>query len=393
MKPHADYYQSLTIDEKVFLKNVSLLQDYFQKPLGVVVKGHAYGHGLLEAAQLFVKAGVKRLICYHLSDAITLRERYSKISILLIGPVELSDLEDCAKLRIELTIWSLSFLKAVREYFDKSLPGHPTLGVHLEIETGMYRTGILPEEVWKERKDIFEHPRVQLVGFSTHLSGADEKENIDRVKAQVGVFRSFQGRIKDILPHRWQDLEWHGPNSAGLMLKNLDVFTHSRVGILAYGFFPSAYSRSLWPADSEAPTPALEWISSIAGYQEIPADKYTGYGQTHKTSEGTETVMIPTGYGDGFPRALSNNWCVEINGHPCPVIGRVNMNQIIADVSGREIPKSEKTVKLIQASGDFDWYWAAERSGRFIYESLTGISPKIIRHIVSPKGERLKEKG
>src|SRR6056297_1554869 len=381
MTLHAQYYQSLAIHEQRFLKNINTLQLYFRKPLGVVVKGNAYGHGLMEASQLFIKAGVKRLICYHLTDALTLREKYSEISILLIGPVEIGDLKNCAQKRIELTIWSLSFLRTLLEYWDNSGANHPKLSVHLEMETGMYRTGIVPEEFWKEGKGVFDHAGVQIIGFSTHLSGADEKENMERVKKQLHEFRSFQDQVRNVLPRRASDLEWHGPNSAGLMLDSLDFFTHSRIGLLAYGFFPSEFSRSLWPAEYDEPSPALEWNSSVAGYQDIPSGKYTGYGQTYQTENKTKTVMIPTGYGDGFPRALSNNWKVKISEQYCPIIGRVNMNQIIVDVGVKNSPKPEKSVKLIEAKGEFDWYHASRISGRFIYELLTGISPKIVRQI------------
>ncbi|NBB88582.1 MAG: alanine racemase [Bacteroidetes bacterium] len=385
MNMHASYYQSILINEVVFLQNVQILKDYYQKPLGVVVKGGAYGHGLLTASRLFVKAGIQRLICYHLSDAQGLREAFPNISILLIGPIEMSDVEACRRNNIEITIWDYSFLEKVQQYAEKAPIDIPNLKIHIELETGMNRTGIKPNCIYSNLNRIFSKNRTDVIGFSTHISGADEKDNLDRVKKQIKNFGSFKVTIEKLRPRTFQDLEWHGPNSAALILRP-KVFTHARLGILAYGFFPSSFSRSQWPKSFPSPRPSIQWQSRVAGSQVVPANQYTGYGKTHKTSRVTRTLMLPTGYGDGFPRALSNNWKVNIDGHLCPIIGRVNMNLIIVDVSELNKISHDSQVTLIQAKGDFDWYRAAEKSNHFIYELLTRISPKIPRLVKIEKG-------
>ncbi|GEM_PF-926677 len=382
MKHHASYYQSLIINEKIFLQNIRTLQVYYKKPLGVVVKGHAYGHDLLTAAKLFVKAGVGRLICYHLSDAITLRKQHNQLSILLIGPISRKNIEQCKEYNIELTIWELSFWESIQKVIPRIESSGEPLKLHFEIETGMHRTGIPPDEIKQKIGDLFRHPQIQCLGFCTHLSGADESDNIDRVHSQIQVFRNFRAEIEKEHPQIKGKLEWHGPNSAGLMIEHADVFTSARTGILAYGFFPSPYALSRWPSDQyPAPKPAIEWKSRIAGRQRIPNGQFTGYGKTHKTSHEVDTVMIPTGYGDGFPRSFSNRWKIKIGREYWPIIGRVNMNQIIVDVSGLPFRPEETEVTLISADGPFGWDAAAEQSGRFIYELLTGISPKIERQV------------
>lgn len=383
MKYHDPYYQNLTINEQVFLQNVQTLKAFYQKPLGVVVKGHAYGHDLLTGSKLFVKAGISRLICYHLSDAVTLRKKYNNISILLIGPVSKDEIAVCSQYTIELTIWNLSFWKQIQEKVKEKESGRYKLSLHFEIETGMYRTGIEPDEMKLHLRDIVRQKEIQLVGFCTHLSGADEPENIDRVRGQINVFRNFKSDLQKSQLANKKDLEWHGPNSAGLLLDDADVFTNARTGILAYGFFPSVYSKSLWPSDKfPLPEPAIEWKSRIAGFQTIPGNRYTGYGKTHQTQQERHTVMIPTGYGDGFPRSLSNQWKIKIGQAYYPIIGRVNMNQIIVDVTDLPNDLSEQEVTLIEAGGPWGWASAAKKSGRFIYELLSGISPKIKRKVI-----------
>ena len=379
--PHSEYYQQLIIHEKIFLNNLRILQEYYQKPLGVVVKGNAYGHGLLETARLFVKAGIARLICYHLADAVTLRAHYPELSLLLIGPITLEEVEICRKQRIELTIWDLSFYKAVLNRASQRSPEERKISVHIEIETGMHRTGIQMVGLLTEAKELIADERINLLGFSTHLSGADEEENVDRVYEQIQNFKIFKRKWQEMQSFQNREWQWHGPNSAGLLVETADIFTHARVGILAYGFFPSTYSQSRWPAGRERPEPALEWTSRIAGYQYIPRGRFSGYGKSYKTKKALQTVMIPTGYGDGFPRGLSNDWCVKIEGIFCPVIGRVNMNQIIVDISEVRLNEKEASVTLIERNGEYDWYSASKRSGRFIYELLTGISTKITRRI------------
>lgn len=385
MNMHASYYQSILINEVIFLQNVQILKDYYQKPLGVVVKGGAYGHGLLTASRLFVKAGIQRLICYHLSDAHCLREAFPNISILLIGPIEMRNVEACRRNHIEITIWDFSFLEKVQQHAKKAPADIPNLKIHIELETGMNRTGIEPNCIYSNVNCIFTTDRIEVIGFCTHISGADEKSNLDRVKSQIENFGSFKATIEKLRPKTSQNLEWHGPNSAALISRP-KVFTHARVGILAYGFFPSSFSRSQWPKSFPPPRPSIQWQSRVAGSQVVPANQYTGYGKTYKTSRITRTIMLPTGYGDGFPRALSNNWKVNIDGHLCPIIGRVNMNQIIVDVSELNEILHDSPVTLIQANGEFDWYRAAEKSNHFIYELLTRISPKIPRMVINEKG-------
>lgn len=381
MNIHASHYQSIIINEGVFLQNVRILKDFYQNPIGVVVKGGAYGHGLLTASRLFVKAGIQRLICYHLSDALCLREAFPNISLLLIGPIEISDVEACKRENIEVTIWDFSFLEKIEQSESKNPHDTHTLKIHIELETGMNRTGIEIDCLYPKLDSIFSENRTKVIGFCTHISGADEEENLDRVENQLENFGNFKAYIEKLYPVASKNLEWHGPNSAALLSKP-KVFTHARLGLLAYGFFPSWFSRSQWPKTLPQPQPSIKWQSRVAGSQLIPANQYTGYGKTYKTSKVTRTIMLPTGYGDGFPRALSNNWKVAVEGQLCPIIGRVNMNQIIVDVSGINEISDDSPVCLIQSEGDFDWYRAAEKSNHFIYELLTRISPKIPRQVI-----------
>lgn len=376
MNMHSDYYQRLTINKQQFLRNIELLKEQAAQPLHVVVKGNAYGHDLLTASALFVEAGIERLIMYHLSDALILRKKYPELSLLLIGPIEVGDIAICRAQRIEITLWDFPFLASLRKVTEEQSSEWPPLRVHIEVETGMYRSGILPADILSSQNEMFESAHCEIVGFCTHLSGADEADNIERVQKQIQEFSVFR---KELLGRVPKIFEWHGPNSAALALDTAKVFTHSRVGILAYGFFPSAFARKLWADAAELPKPGIRWYSNVAGRHRIPAEKFTGYGKTHKTESPTTTFMLPTGYGDGFPRALSNRWEVGIQSQKFPIIGRVNMNQIIVEVPEDLSPVAGREVCLIDSEGVNDWYAAARLSNRFIYELLSNISTKIPR--------------
>jgi alanine racemase len=376
MKIHSAHYQRLTIDKQQFLRNIELLKQTATQPLHVVVKGNAYGHDLLTASSLFVEAGIERLITYHLSDALMLRKKYPDLSLLLIGPIELGDIAVCRAQNIEITVWDLPFLTTIRKVVQTQSSEWPSLRIHIEIETGMYRTGIVPADIFSLENEVFESVHYEIAGFCTHLSGADEPENIGRVQEQIEIFSSFRN---EMMRRIQREFEWHGPNSAALALDTTQVFTHCRVGLLAYGFFPSSYARKLWSPTAEVPKPSLKWYSNVAGKHRIPADKFTGYGKTHKTVSPTTTLMVPTGYGDGFPRSLSNRWEVEIQSQYFRIIGRVNMNQIVIKVREDLKLDDDQEVCLIDREGANDWYAAARLSDRFIYELLSNISTKIPR--------------
>jgi alanine racemase len=235
MKIHSAHYQRLTIDKQQFLRNIELLKQTATQPLHVVVKGNAYGHDLLTASSLFVEAGIERLITYHLSDALMLRKKYPDLSLLLIGPIELGDIAVCRAQNIEITVWDLPFLTTIRKVVQTQSSEWPSLRIHIEIETGMYRTGIVPADIFSLENEVFESVHYEIAGFCTHLSGADEPENIGRVQEQIEIFSSFRN---EMMRRIQREFEWHGPNSAALALDTTQVFTHCRVGLLAYGFFP-----------------------------------------------------------------------------------------------------------------------------------------------------------
>lgn len=365
-------YQWLEIDKRQFIKNVKILQTHIHPEIAAVVKGNAYGHDLMTAVELFKEAGIKRFCTYHPHHALTLKMKYPEYQVIAMGPVRMDQVGEMVEAGVELYVWDLPFMDHL---LSESKHWSSVAQIHLEAETGMYRTGLPLKKIPALLEKIEKAPKLEIKGICTHFSGADEKDNLDRVQDQFEKWRELKETVKTYIN---REIEWHGANSsAGIMLPE-DSFTFARLGLLLYGFFPAEYSKNIWPEDIEAPSPAITLKGRTSGRNVIPENGYTGYGKTWKAEEDTDSMIIPIGYSDGLPRALSHHWSVKMNSDPLPILGRINMNLTIVQ-SPPEQTGTQNEIVLIDSNPPFDWYEASEVSGRFIYELLTLLSPEIPR--------------
>lgn len=311
-------------------KNVKLL---------CVIKADAYGHGAVPFAEMFdSKADFFGVAC--IEEAIELKKAGIKTPILILGWVPPDLFEDIVQYDIRIPIFHLDDAKALS---DEAVKQGKSVPFHFCVDTGMSRIGFQVSEKSADIcKEITELPGIVAEGLFSHFATADE-EDLSKAIAQRDRFKQFI----NLLAERGIDIPIkHLNNSAGIM--NFDeYFDMCRMGIILYGLYPShEVDKSLLEI-----RPVMEWKTHISHIKELEPGREISYGGTFKTDETRKIATIPVGYADGYPRCLSNKGKVLINGQSAPIVGRVCMDQFMADITGIEAEIGDEVI-LIGKSGD-----------------------------------------
>ena len=297
-----------------------------------VIKTDAYGHGAVMVAKALEKICVDAFAVATVEEGVELREHGVTEPILILGHV----FPDMMKAAIdhELTMAVFNEGNAVMLSIVAGTIGK-TAHIHLKLDTGMGRIGFVPHEAGsEERKEvlntiegIFQLPNLSIDGIFTHFAKADWADKTF-MNEQIALFKST---VAD-LEARGLDLGIrHMCNSAAGLEKDDDFFDMVRVGITVYGLWPSDEVQK----DKIDLRPGMSLVSHVSNVKEVGPGFPVGYGSTYVTTkERTVIATVPVGYGDGYPRSLSNKGEVLIAGRRAPIIGRVCMDQCMVDVTG-----------------------------------------------------------
>lgn len=296
-----------------------------------VIKTDAYGHGAVRVAKALEDIGVDAFAVATVEEGVELRESGVTEPILVLGHVFPDML--AAAIEHELTLAIFNEGNAVMLSIVAGSLGR-TAHIHLKVDTGMGRIGFQPgEEGSPERNEvlntiegIFQLPNLSVDGIFTHFAKADWADKTF-MKEQIARFKSF---VSDLEARGLNLGVRHMCNSAAGMEKDDDFFDMVRVGITAYG---------LWPSDEVDVgkidlRPGMSLVSHVSHVKTVGPGFPVGYGSTYVTTKPrTVIATIPVGYGDGYPRSLSNKGEVLIAGRRAPIIGRVCMDQFMVDVT------------------------------------------------------------
>ena len=339
--------------------------------LMAVVKADAYGHGAVEICkQLSDK--IDCLAVASIEEAIDLRSNEIQKPILILGYTMKDNYGKLIDYAIEQTIYSLEdaiCLNKIAEAKGKKA------AIHIAVDTGMGRIGFMPtDESVEQIKKISELSHLKLKGIFTHFATADEEDKAYTYE-QIKKFESF---VTLLAPKGIVFEEKHMCNSAGIIDFTQQCNTMVRAGIILYGLYPSnEVCRS-----NVILNPALEWKAHVVYVKEVPQGTSISYGRTYVTTkEKTKIATINVGYGDGYPRALSNKGRVLIRGKSVPIVGRICMDQFMVDVSGLDEIEVEDVVTLIgRDGGEFiSVEEVAELAGSFNYEFVCDIGKRVPR--------------
>lgn len=341
----------------------------------VVAKADCYGHGALQITSLLsLKEYVWGFAVATLDEAIVLRRGGITKPILVLGCVFPEQWLDALENNIRITVYTEELTQVLS---DMAVKAGRKAYVHVKLDTGMGRIGFT---AGKESADTIEAisklPNIVMEGLYTHFSKADEGDKSYTVK-QMDEFISMKQELADrgiVFPY------YHCCNSAGIIDLKGAGQNLSRAGIATYGMYPSEEVHK----ENVDLKPALELISHVAFVKWVDEGALISYGGTYKTTRKTKIATIPVGYGDGYPRSLSNKGYMLIHGKKAPIIGRVCMDQCMVDVTDIEDVKFGDKVVLVGRDGDE--YLSVETlsrlSGRFNYEFVCLMGKRIPREYI-----------
>lgn len=370
MKEYNRVYAAINLD--AICHNVKAMKKNINENtmLCGVIKADGYGHGAVPIAKA-IESLVWGYAVATIEEAINLREHQLVKPILILGYTPVCRMEDAVRYDIRSTIFQ--YEKAVSLSNQAVLQGK-TARLHIKIDTGMSRIGVpANEDAIKLIKDIKHLPGLEIEGIFTHLATADSADK-SAAKEQVSKFKWVLAELEKEginIPIK------HCSNSAGIIdlhEANIDMV---RAGISLYGLYPSE------EVDKNAVIlqPALELKSHVTYIKIVPAGTAVGYGGTFITDKPTKIATIPVGYGDGYPRPLSNKGYVIIRDKKVPIIGRVCMDQFMVDVSEIDNVEEDDEVILVGRSEHevISVEELAELAGTFNYEFVCDLGKRIPR--------------
>ncbi len=382
MGRYSRVYAEINLD--AILHNMAQMQQKIQKHTKImgVIKTDGYGHGAVpigkELEQLDVTWGYATAT---VEEAKILRRNALKKPILVLGAVFEEQYHALAEEDMRATVYSLKQAKEL-ETFAAGL-GKKII-IHVKIDTGLSRLGFqVTEKAADEIAQIAGMPHIIIEGMFTHFAKSDAR---DKTMAK-GQMEQFQ-KTKEMLAQRNVRIPLiHCSNSAAIIdmpKANMDIV---RAGISLYGMWPSDEVKK----ENLNLKPALSLKSQIIFLKELEAGRTISYGATYKTSGKQRIATVPVGYGDGYPRSLSNKGYVLVHGKKAPICGRICMDQFMVDVT--HIPEAAEgdTVVLVGSDGaeHISMEDIGELSGRFNYEFSCGLGRRIPRVYI--KGGRVTE--
>ncbi len=337
-----------------------------------VIKTDGYGHGAVRLAEELEQFSfVWGYAVATIEEAVELREAGLKKRILILGYVFPTAYETLIKYQVTPTIFDTESAELLCKEAQKQ---NKTIPVHIKVDTGMSRIGLpAAKEGIDTAKRIASSGTLVVEGIFTHLAKADEWDHVP-AQQQIDRFKAFCGELEKegvTIPLK------HCANSAGIIgfeSANMDLV---RAGIIIYGLMPSDEVS----AEMIALRPILSWKSTVAYVKTLPAGVPVSYGGTYITSEETVVATIPVGYGDGYPRLLSNQGAVLIRGKRAPIIGRVCMDQFMVDVTKIKGVSRGDTVALIgrDQEEEIRMEELAELCGTINYEIACNINKRVPR--------------
>ncbi|MCA1659680.1 MAG: alanine racemase, partial [Verrucomicrobiaceae bacterium] len=245
--------------------------------------------------------------------------------------------------------------------------------VHLKLDTGMGRAGVWHEEALAAWREIAALQGIVVTGLASHLPVADEDDVYTNVQLAV-----FHRRAAELREHGFPDVPLHIVNSAGVLAFPEQAGDLARVGLALYGSSPRPEFQSLL-------TPVLTWKTRVALVRDVSAGSSLSYGRTFIAPHPMRIATLAVGYADGYRRHLSGAQAqVLIRGSRCDVVGRVTMDQILADVTALTEVESGDEVVLLgrQKDEEISVRELARKAGTIPWEIFTGLGERVIREVV-----------
>jgi len=340
------------------------------RPVYAVVKADAYGHGAPAVAGRLAAEGADRFAVAHTGEGVALRRAGVAGEVLVLSRAEPGEL---ARLRAYGLTPALFDLAQAAAFADGARGLVEPLSVHVELDTGMGRAGIRPEDLDALIATLRSSRGLRVEGTFANLSSADDPDSSATAR-QVALLLEGASRLgaAGVGPG-----VVHAANSAGVLGIPNAWLDAVRPGLALYGVAPSAESAGL------GLTPAMSVETDVLSVRRVPVGTPLGYGGRFVTERDTIVAILPIGYYDGFRRSLSGRTSVLVRGRRAPVVGAVSMDVTLVDATGTGVERGDRVVCLGSQGAESVTAWDLARSaGTIPYEILCGFGPRVGREYV-----------
>lgn len=331
----------------------------------VTVKADAYGHGLIPVASKLAVCGADFFGVASIDEGILLRKAGINLPILVLGMILKEDIKPLFKYGLVPTVCSEELASSLnREAARRKRP----INVHVKVDTGMGRIGVMPLDAESLIERISKMKFISIEGIFTHFAfaGMDRKFTLH----QISLFNRLISKLNSLgikVPFL------HCANSMGIIDYKRGHFNMVRPGLVIYGLYPKAGLKLKLK-------PVLSLKSKVVYCKRVPKGHGISYGHSYITKRDTSIATLPIGYGDGYPRNLSNIAGVLIGGKRFKISGRVCMDQIMVDVGDAKVKIGDEVVLIgSQGKRKITSEELAELAETIPYEIVCGLGSRVPR--------------
>ena len=322
LKSEQKYRSWVEVDLDNFISNLREIKGLIgpQVDFMQIVKADAYGHGAIEISNAALKNGARMLGVANADEGVQLRISGIDAPIVILGPSTAAEIDEIIKYNLTPSVSDIFFAGQLQEALEKA--GHK-LPVHIEIDTGMGRGGIMHSEALNLICEISKLANITMDGIFSHLATS---ENI--IPYNDRQWQLFSGLLEEIKKKGINIPIRHLGNSGAILNYPEFQMDMVRPGIMTYGIYPAPDNQTMANL-----APVMSFKTSIVLLKDFPKGYGIGYGSTYITNKETRIATIPVGYGDGYPFILSNLGEALIRGKRAPLVGRVSMDMCTIDVT------------------------------------------------------------
>jgi alanine racemase len=370
------------INLKAFKHNLQNLKTIIEPSTGImaVIKADAYGHGAIPCAKAAVNTGVDYLGAGIIEEGIELRENGITEPILILGSIFPDEVADLVHHDLATILCTPHLAKALAKEAEKQ---GKTVNVHIKVDTGMNRLGVLPENLLSLVETISNLPTLKLEALSTHFSSADD-EDTSITTQQIELFQKTLSELQKAgvtMPPLT-----HLANTSALFRFPESRSKMVRPGLILYGALPSPVLNSVVQEVCQKEIlqnfqPVMQWKSKIILLKSVQKGQPLSYSRKHFTQKDSLIATLPMGYADGLHRNLSNNMDVLIKGKRAPQVGTICMDMILIDVS--EVPDVQMGDEVVifgkQGEEEISIEELAKKSNTIPYEILCNVGKRVPR--------------
>lgn len=382
----------LSVNLNNFIDNINEIKKHIgKKELLVMVKADAYGAGIKKISKCLENNNVRFLGVAFLTEAKEVLKNNINSEVIMFSNILLNEIKEAVKLGITLTVSDIETVKNIDKEAKKQ---NKKIKIHINIDTGMARLGILKENIDPFITEIKQLKNIVIEGLFTHFSSADTDEKY--TKMQIEMFKEALIKFKKqgINPRYI-----HVANSIGTILNIGDFCNMVRVGIAAYGYYPTTNfnTNNIYNNDFRKKVKTnlnkenlkqiitlkgvLKMEAPICSIKEIDKDKGISYSKTYITDKQTKVGVVEIGYADGLNRLLSNKYNMLINGKEAKIIGNICMDMCMIDITNIDNIKCSDMAVIFDYT-DFKIDEIAKICNTINYEIITTIGKRLKRAYV-----------